>query len=218
MKRQSYPGCAIVVSPSGSSTETKLVFLVMFVTLVICGSSIGIRNLGGRPSNLPVWQVDAFSDLNTRELSVFNELLSAGPEIDAFHEDEGGWPTVLQLEEEYIPPFVKNNAWKKNGRIFWQREILSNSGSHVAIYKGTPENIGKMSSTFLLIMMHDHAKKQGNAGMPVHAPHEVWIHSSMDKDFPETVTDQALISSGWKEVVARRGEDEMKRTKGEEFM
>lgn len=218
MTKQDNPRCVTIVRAAGSSTETRLVFLAVLITLVISASSIGLRNISSGNKETPEWQIEAYSSLSPQELAVFNALISAGAEIENYHADEGGWPEVRDLEEDYIPPFVRDTAWVKSGSIVWDRKVLSQNMNHVVLYRGVAKDQDIVSSTFLLVIMHDHVKKQGNAGVPEHAPYEIWMHSSPDKTFPVIVNDQALINTGWKEVVARRGEDEMKKTKGEEFM
>ncbi len=217
-KRYSTPVCEEVVRPSGSGLETRMVFAVALLTVIICGGAILFRSTGATAKVVLAWQVDAFSDLRGEELAIFNGLHTAAPEIELFHEDkgenDGGWPTVDQLAGELIPPFVHDAAWEKNGALGWTRSIISTQDKHIALYVGHPRD-GAKSGSFLLIMLHDHVKKEGNAGAAVHAPYEVWIHASPIADIPTMVTDQALISKRWREVVARKGEDETRRTKGE---
>jgi len=210
--------CEIVVRPIGTGRETRLVLLAALVTLAVCALIVGFRNTTATAKVVPAWQVDAFKDLRTEELATFNALYTAVPEIEAMHGDRvNHWPTVAELESNYIPPFVPDTAWRKRGSLDWARSVVSTCESHVALYLGRPDD-ASVSGSFLLVMMHDHVKKQGNAGGVSHAPYEIWINSSQVVEFPQILTDQALINSGWREVVARKGEDEMKRTKGEDFL
>lgn len=213
-KKYSTPVCEVVVRPSGAGLETRMVFAVALLTIIICGSVILFRSSGATAKVIPAWQVDAFSDLRGEEMAIFNGLYTAAPEIELFYEDEGGWPTVDQLAKELIPPFVHDAAWEKNGAPGWVRNIISTQDKDIALYVGHPRD-GTKSGSFMLVMLHDLVKKEGNAGAAVHAPYEVWIHASPVADVPTMVTDQALINKRWREVVARKGEDETRRTKGE---
>lgn len=209
------PYCDVVVRPSGSGTETKLVVLVALLVLVTCGSFIVLRNTTATAKSIPTWQIDAFKDLRAEELAIFNELHTAAPEIEIFHEDEGSrWPSVDELAADFVPPFVQDAAWEKNGRMGWSRNIISTQDKHIALYVGHPGDASKTGS-FMLVMLHDHVKKEGNASGATHAPYEVWLHPSPAADIPTMVTDQALINKGWREIVARKGEDEARRTKEE---
>ncbi|QJB56952.1 DUF6162 family protein [Pseudodesulfovibrio sp. zrk46] len=207
----------VVVKPSGSGTESRLVLMVALLTIAICSAAIVLRNTAAKAKEVPTWQVDAFEDLRAEELAIFNGLISAAPEIDIFHEDEGGeWPSVDALAADFIPPFVQDAAWKKNGAMAWIRSIINTQDKHIAMYVGHPLDVTK-SGSFMLVMLHDHVKKEGNAGGATHAPYEVWIHASPVAEIPSMVTDQALINKGWREVVARKGDDETRRTR-EEFV
>lgn len=206
--------CEVVVRPAGSGLETRLVLAVALLTILICGGAIVLRNTAATAKEVPAWQVDAFKTLRAEELAVFNGLQTAALEIDMYHEDEAGWPTVDELAADYISPFVRDAAWEQNGKIAWTRNIISTQDKHIALYVGHPANTER-SGSFMLLMLHDHMKKEGNAGGVAHAPYEVWIHASPVAEIPTMITDQSLISKGWREVVARKGEQETRRTKGE---
>ncbi|NDV19055.1 hypothetical protein GO013_06430 [Pseudodesulfovibrio sp. JC047] len=216
--RNMAPGCECVVRPAGAGVETRLVLLVAFLTVMVCGGSIFLRTSSARVAEVSGWQVDAFNDLRAEELALFNGLYTAAPEIMAFHDDSNGqWPSVTDLETDLIPPFIRDSAWRKNGAMEWSNSILSTKDKHIALYVGHPQD-SDISGSFLLVILHDHVKKEGNAGAATHAPFEVWLHPSPVAETPTMVTDQALINKGWREVVARKGEDEMKRMKGEDYL
>ncbi len=215
--RRMRPMCEVVVRPSGSMRETRWVLLVALLTVAVCSGAIIVRNTSARAVETPSWQVDAFLDLRAEELATFNALHTAAPEIVLFHDDIlDQWPTVAELEGEFMPPFVQDAAWKQNGGHGWERSVISTQEKHIACYIGRPLD-ETVSRTFLLVMLHEHIKKEGTGGS-THAPYEIWIHPSQAAATPEMVTDQALINAGWREVVARSGEREMQRTKGEEFL
>jgi len=206
------PACEVVVRPSGPGLETRLVLTVALLTILICGGAIVLRNTAATATEIPGWQVNAFESLRAEELAIFNGLQTAALEIEMYHQDEAGWPSVDDLADDYITPFVQDAAWEQNASMAWTRNIISTEDKHIALYVGHPGQ-AERSGSFLLLMLHDHAKKDGNAGGAVHAPYEVWIHASPVADIPIMITDQALISKGWREVVARRGEQETIRTK-----
>ncbi len=119
-----------------------------------------------------------------------------------------------ELEEYLIPPFVKDAAWGKQGKIAWEMKIIPADDRHIAMYKGIPGN-DDVGGAFLLLMLHEHKKRQGNVSTgSTHMPFEIWFHTTADQKFPDVITDQALISAGWREIVALTGEDEVSRIKG----
>ncbi|MEF2232127.1 MAG: DUF6162 family protein [Pseudodesulfovibrio sp.] len=202
-RRRGAACCTTVVRPAGPAAETRWVLAAALFSLLVCAGAISLRHGTVSARELPEWRIDAFAELRPQELAVFNGLCSAAPEIDLLHAGEGGWPSVDALAGEFIPPFVRDGAWQRNGGHHWIRSELSSTDRHVALYVGHPED-AEASGTFLLLMLHSHAKGQGNADAGVHAPYEVWLHASPVADIPSMVTDQALIGKGWREVVARR--------------
>lgn len=211
-KRRRAMTCEVVVRPAGAGAETGWVLFAALLILLICGGVIVLRNTSATAKVMPDWRVDAFQELRAEELAIFNGLHTAAPEIEIVHAEEGGWPTVDQLAADYIPPFVQDAAWERNGAMGWTRSIISTEDKHIALYVGHPAD-ETVSGSFMLVMLHDHVKKEGNAGLATHAPYEIWMHASSAAEVPSMVTDQALISRGWREVLARRGEDETRRTK-----
>lgn len=205
-----------VVRPSQGGAETSWLLVVAFLTVLVCALAIFLRNQTHTTKKLGGWQIDAFNQLSGQELGVFNALRIAALEIDDIHKDlDGGWVSVSALEELFIPPFVRDAAWQKQGKMNWRQKILPSMDKHIALYLGNPSD-KEASGSFLLVMLHDHKKKQGNATQgPTHAPSEIWWCKDPLKAFPQVVSDQALISSGWREVMAFKGSDEIKRVKGE---
>ena len=192
-----------------------MVLAVALMTVILCGIAIVLRNTTASAKAVTGWQVDAFKELRAEELATFNGLYTAAPEIELYHEEEGGWPTVDALASGYIPPFVQDAAWQRNGAFGWTCSVISTQNAHIALYVGHPQESAE-SGSFMLIMLHDHEKEEGNAGLGAHAPYEIWLHPSPVAEIPTMITDQALINKGWREVVARRGEDEMKHANGGE--
>lgn len=204
-----------LVAPAKGGKETFWLLIVAAVILMCCGTAIGMRMNTDYKKSIDTWQVNAFSELEAGEISIFNALQTAAEEIAETHEMEPtSWMSVEELEELYVPPFAHDAAWNKQGKIKWTMQSGSSDNVHIGLYLGHPQ-AEDIQSAFLLLMLHEHKKKQGNAATgPTHAPYEIWINDKKSQDFPTIVTDQALIAAGWKEIVALTGEDEMKRMKG----
>jgi len=202
-RRRDAARCVQVVRPAGPAAETRLVLAAALLTALLCAGAIALRHGPATARELPEWRINAFADLRPQELAVFNGLCSAAPEIDLHHAENGGWPSVDALADDFVPPFVQDGAWERNGGHHWTRSVLLSPGRHVALYVGHPDDAAA-SGTFLLLMLHSHAKGEGNADAGTHAPYEIWLHASPVAPIPDMVTDQALIGKGWREVVARR--------------
>ncbi|PID76905.1 MAG: hypothetical protein CSB24_04205 [Deltaproteobacteria bacterium] len=201
----------VVVTPAKGISETSWVLSLAFLILALCSVLIFTRGKEAAEEEISPWQINAFAELNASEMGVFNALLTAAIEIEQAHE-EGGWMEVVELEGMFIPPFARDTAWQKQGKIVWEKNIFNAGDKHIAAYKGTPAN-DAVRGDFLLVMLHDHQKKQGNAAAG-HAPFEIWIHDQAGRKFPQMITDQALIAAGWREIVALTGKDEITKTKG----
>lgn len=203
----------LVVS-SGKGKETIYVFLAAILVTITCATLIFINQKAPEMTKLESFQIRAFSDLNEKELAIFNGLYTAAVEMNEIHDEEEQWLTVKQLEDDLIPPFTKDASWKKNGKFIWDRSLRPAGSMDIALYNGHPQKTAAAGS-FILLFLHDHKKKQGSARTePTHAPYEIWYHASADKSPPQVATDQGFISAGWKEIIAYSGEDEVKRIKG----
>lgn len=214
MGTRKWSGCAVVVRPSGTSRETWLVMLVAALTVAICGAVVALRNPMETVTAEPEWRLNAFAELQGGELAVFNALHTAAPELIMAHEEEGNWPEIEALARDFLPPFVRDAAWRRNGQYHWERSIIRTADKHIACYLGRSfDNAARR--TFLLVLLHTHGTKDGNAGGMNHAPYEVWVHDATSVGMPAVVSDQTLIGKGWREVIARSGESELIRNKGE---
>lgn len=204
-----------VVRPSGSRRETTWLAAAAVCVLTICTLLIFINSRQVATQPLPEYKINAFTDLSPGELATFNGLYTSAPEINDIHnESDGKWMSVAELEEYYMPPFVRDRAWEQSGRIKWTLETRPAGDMDIAIYTGKPQDNGA-GGAFVLLFLHNH-KKQGNANeAPMHPEYEIWHTPSPGASAPEIITDQAFISAGWKEVVAYKGSDEKTRVKGE---
>jgi len=204
-----------IVLPAKGGRETSWLLLVAALIVLCCATVIGMRINTNYKKTIDTWQINAFASLEGAEISIFNALQTAAEEIDETHSMEGTrWMSVEELEALYIPPFAKDAAWRKQGKMEWTMKTIHRDDLHLALYLGHPQE-ENVPSAFLLLMLHDHKKKQGNmASVPSHAPYEIWINDKNNAGFPRIITDQALIAAGWKEIVALTGDDEMKRMKG----
>ncbi len=80
-----------LVSPSGKGKETMYVLLTAILVTVSCATLILVNQKQSEIANLADFQIRAFSDLNEKELAVFNGLYTAAVEINAIHSEEEEW-------------------------------------------------------------------------------------------------------------------------------
>lgn len=205
-----------LVRPCGSSSETWWLLGCAIATLLFCFFAITSRQPTPASPTLQPWQLNAFTDLRPDELGTYNALYAAAMEIDDLHQNEDGkWLTIDSLEETFMPPFVKDAAWSRQGKLSWQRILPPLGTTDIALYLGVPAQ-KDISGSFLLVMQHSHdATGMHIPDKAVHPPHEIWYSRTSKVTVPSIVTDQALIAAGWKEIVPLKGGDEILRTKGE---
>ncbi len=206
------------VSPAGKGSESLYLLLITVVIVATCAVLISVTSGKEQQRVLQGYQIDAFADLNAKELAVFNNLRTSAVEIDDIHREDvnyAAWPAVEQLQQDGLPPFVQDVSWKKSGQYLWKKVARPEGNIDLAVFVGYPQDAE--CGTMLLLFTHEHGKKQGNAhGESQHAPYEIWYHSSSREPLPEVFTDQVFIAAGWKEIRALSGADEVKRVKGVE--
>ncbi|PIE68839.1 MAG: hypothetical protein CSA21_05390 [Deltaproteobacteria bacterium] len=202
----------VVIPPARGGSETRWLLLITCVVLVCTVTAIGLRVDAGKDRPLESWQLNAFTSLRTQEIGVFNALQTAAQEINETHILEPDrWMDIDDLKILYIPPFVEDAAWHKRGEIKWSMKILDPGGRHLALYKGQPTTPA-VRGTFLLVMLHDHpGAGTSTAAEVIHAPYKIWLHDNAGQQFPEMITDQALIKAGWKQVIALTGDETTQR-------
>lgn len=206
-----------IVRPGNGGSETWWLVGCAAATLLVCALAMGSRGSRAQAPALHSWQINAFSDLRADEQGTYSALYTAAMEIDDMHQSgDGGWLSVSEMEEDYMPPFVRDAAWERQGRLNWRRIVLPAGNRDVALYMGVPQK-KQISGSFLLVFQHTHANGASHAAPSTHPSHEIWYSRSPEPGLPASVSDQALITAGWQEVIPLKGADEIRRTKGENF-
>jgi hypothetical protein len=206
-----------VVKPAGTSREGLYFVLTVAVVIAVAGICIMHRTRAEPERVLFEYQISGYKDLNNFEQGTFLALYTAAMEIDASHDNnEGTWPSVRDLQEQFIPPFAHDRAWGMSGKLIWTQKILNTDMIHATAYLGKP-SISDISGSLLLVLLHDHSTEGDyQIGEPEHddGPFKIWYSRETAVDFPERLSVRSLAIKGWKEVIPYTGDDEMKRIKG----
>ncbi|PID57606.1 hypothetical protein CSB45_07210 [candidate division KSB3 bacterium] len=210
-----------IVKPSGTRQETFYVLLtILFVAL---GFSLMVihRSRSEETAQLESYQLSAFSDLNDAEKGIFSDLYAAAIEIDAIHDLENIWPQIDELEEIYLAPFLKDAGWERRGKLAWSVKHDDQATLHTAAYLGISAE-PDVSASFLLLLSHHHDEKAAahdENSLPADGHEEehstIWYAAGRDPVLPNELNEEGLIAKGWKEVIAYKGEEEVRRLKGE---
>ncbi len=213
---------------------------MFFVVLAVIGSLSGyvlLRSTNPGHPKLLSWQVGSFDGLGPTDQAIHGALLSAAEEISWFNNDTGGWITLADAERMRLPPFYRDVFWKTNGEVHWQLVLPGAhavhgsrpevGGSHhetpetaspnavsegtkgqgATVYYGS-EGRAPAQGAYLLVIGHAHA------GVMWTNQSTIWIHPDAHVHYPEIVKAEALVSQGWRQVIAYNGASEVERLKG----
>lgn len=207
-----------IIKPAGSRDESLYLIMAVIAVMTVSGIAVHLRTRTDPAQSLAEYQISGYRDLANMEQGTFNDLYAAAMEIDGIHDDggsENGWPTIKELEAEFIPPFVRDQAWNKRGKVNWTARIDATENTHTAVYMGRPQIRGN-SGSFLLVISHKHGPGFSHTEADsVDAHFQIWYHKQPDPKFPDECTVRNLAVKGWKEVIPYMGDAEVKRLKGE---
>lgn len=201
-----------IVKPTSKKEELVSVLIATAVILIFAFISIVSRTERVGRQRLKSYQVNAFSELETKEQFIFTSLYGAGFEIESYHiTNQEAWPAVNILEKDAVSPFVKDRVWNENGRMNWTQKTAGDERIHQIAYMGVSSNY-QIKGTFLLVLDHLHDfggtyLKSSNKSEPF----RIWYIKEMQRRFPNDFSAGFLIKEGWKEVVPYKGKDEAKK-------
>jgi hypothetical protein len=202
-----------IVRPASARTES---LCVLAAVVLVIGGSVALARANAQVEHkvaLQDWQISSFHDLEGVDLATYSALLDAGEYIRVWYEDsiqagEPHWPTVQELDTDYVvPPFSRDIVWKQGGQVDWKM-IASYSLDGATVYFG---NQGKVpgQAAYMLVISHRHK------GATYTDQAIVWINRDSNAPPPETVNIDSLVRKGWKQVVPYTGTDEVMRLRGE---
>lgn len=202
----------VTIKPTSKKEELIFVISATVIILLFAMISIILRRDNGSAQKLKSYQINAFSDLGSKEQFVFTSLYSAGYEIESYHMNNGeAWPSVYILEDDEVSPFVKDRVWNENGKMYWNQKMLGEELFHRIAYLGKPGNFD-VKGRFMLVLEHIH----DYGGTYIKStndtePFRIWYSSKQSGGFPADYSVGYLIKDGWKQVVPYKGKDEAKR-------
>ncbi len=222
-----------VVSPASGRWESlAMVLLTLGVIACLAGYLLLRPREVGPPAALS-WQVRSFDGLNAVDQAIHSALLPAGEEIIWNNNDTGGWISLEHAQKIVLPPFYRDAFWKSNGEVHWQlilpgshqphastpdgqtasaaqsssRVSQATQGQGAAVYYGSGGQLPDQSA-YLLVIGHAHA------GVMWANQATIWVHRDPNAPYPGIVKPEALVSKGWRQVIAYDGNSEIERVKG----
>lgn len=175
------------VTADDGGREGKWVALSIAVILLVAAILIPYHQASTRQLALASHQI-AIQELEPQELAMIADLRLAHEEIRNIRQDnlefdgDESWPTVGELEELWLAPFVQDKSWQHKGRHQWRE-------SGTGAYQGVRQQEQGAASVVLF---------------SIQAAPDIWLEldrkaSSVDVD--DLTEPAVLIDAGWKQVV-----------------
>lgn len=191
-------GTSIVVRPAGAERETLFVTLLCAAILLTAGAVVALRIAPSQTTAIASWQIDARDGLTAAEQGVNADLRVAVDDIRASLEG-GKIPTAEELAGDALPPFTSDATSQARGGHVWST-IPTRDGSAAWLGRSSAPQV---AGSFLLWVARDeaasgdHAHRKENSALAT-----IWLNRSASPIAPGLSND-ALIASGWKEIVSR---------------
>lgn len=206
------------VRPAGARLEA---LALVAAAVLVCGVlAVWIRAHGqaGALQQVYEWQVSAFETLDGPGQAIYNALDTSKYDILYLYDDLNlmtppgelfRWPSIKDLEESLVPPFVQDRSWAQNGSLQWSlHEPLARGEMQGSVmYLGTGGTVAGQGS-FLLVVGHVHAGFMNNNQLTI------WWNPKNHVGIPASGNRDSLILQGWREVVPYSGAAEIRRLFG----
>jgi hypothetical protein len=172
-----------VVRPAGAGHETLYVLLLCLIILAVAGSVVAWRHESQEVSSVNSHQLDARRDLGASEQGIYADLRVTLDEIHLLRQEQQTLPTPEALAEEGFAPFAQDASSISRGGHAWQ--LLDTRA-----YFGRSETPAVAGSFLMRLTTDDDAP-------------DIWLNRNTDIKAPTDLTDAALESAGWQQIVAQ---------------
>jgi len=172
-----------VVRPAGAGHETLYVLLLCLMILAVSGSVVAWRHESQEVSTVSSHQLDARRDLSASEQGIYADLRVTLDEIHLLRQEAQSLPTPIALADEGFAPFAQDASSVSRGGHAWQ--LLE-----AKAYFGQSQS-PEVAGSFLMRLSADDD-----------AP-DIWLNRDNALAAPTDLTDTALQSAGWQQIVAQ---------------
>ena len=179
----SIPLVTRVVRPAGASHETLYVVLFCLLVLACAGAVVALHREEQTQSIVQPHQLDARLDLTPGEQGIYADLRVTLDEVRLLREEHSELPSTTQLADEGFAPFAQDTSAVSRGAHQWS--VVNGEA-----YLGLSQQVATAGSFLLRV----------NAA---NQPTDIWLNRKADLAAPGDLSNQALIGSGWKHIVAR---------------
>ncbi|WP_207285779.1 MULTISPECIES: DUF6162 family protein [unclassified Pseudomonas] len=172
-----------VVRPAGAGHETLYVLLLCLMILAVAGSVVAWRHESQEISTVSSHQLDARRDLSASEQGIYADLRVTLDEIHLLRQEQQTLPTPEALADEGFAPFAQDASSVSRGAHAWQ--LLD-----AKAYFGQSQSSAVAGSFLMRLTADDDAP-------------DIWLNRGADLKAPADLTDAALESAGWQQIVAQ---------------
>lgn len=172
-----------VVRPAGAGHETLNVLLLCLLILAVAGSVVAWRHESQDTTSITSHQLDARRDLSAAEQGIYADLRVTLDEIHLLQQEQQTLPTPQTLADEGFAPFAQDASSVSRGGHAWQ--LLD-----AKAYFGHSQ-APAVAGSFLMRLGADDTGP------------DIWLSRATDLKAPADLTDAALESAGWQQIVAQ---------------
>jgi hypothetical protein len=172
-----------VVRPAGAGHETLYVLLLCLMILAVAGSVVAWRGESREVSSVGSHQLDARRDLSASEQGIYADLRVTLDEIHLLRQEQQALPTPATLADEGFAPFARDASSVSRGGHAWQ--LLD-----AKAYFGQSQTPTVAGSFLMRLTADDDAP-------------DIWLNRGKALTTPTDLTDAALESAGWRQIVAQ---------------
>lgn len=178
------------IKPANNKIENVSLLIIITLLLFTAFTMIQFRKQTTDNEKITEKQISFYNDFTTDEQSIYSDLINF---IDEIKITDGELLEIEELENNFIPPFVKDITWEERGKIKWEK-INDNDNVYYIGISEENNNIGN----FALLIKND--KSDMKIVFTKEHVHSEDIDISIKNNF-----------SNWKEVVVHTGEKERKK-------
>jgi hypothetical protein len=177
------PPTTQVVRPAGAGHETLYVLLLCLIILAVAGSVVAWRGESQEASSVNSHQLDARRDLSASEQGIYADLRVTLDEIHLLRQEQHTLPAPETLAAEGFAPFAQDASSVSRGGHAWQ--LLD-----ARAYFGQSQVASVAGSFLMRLTAEDDAP-------------DIWLNRATDLKPPADLSDAALESAGWQQIVAQ---------------
>ena len=172
-----------IIRPAGAGHETLYVLLLCLVILTLAGSVVAWHGESTEVVAVNEHQLDARRDLSASEQGIYADLRVTLDEIHLLRQEQQTLPSPAELAEEGFAPFAQDASSVSRGGHAWQ---LTAANAYVG-----QSQAPTVAGSFLMRVTEQQDRP------------DIWLNRRPDLQTPNDLSDAALESAGWQQIVAQ---------------